>query len=301
MELGFSLPCLIEINKEMLVNNTGYNHEEYLNSKNFNVKKGITMTDINGNEFKLEEFANEKFSDTDKDEFWIEYHKELLINRPNILIFGGGNQATYVADIVRKQGKYKIAGIIDSVKEIGSEVFGMKVLGRMDDLESICKEHNVYGGIIAIGDNYSRNLVYDQICKKGIHLIFVNAIHPSVIISENVQLGKGIVAMAGVIFNTNAKIGDFTFFATGCQIEHDCELGDFASVSAGTVLGGHVKIGGFSALTLNVTVLDRLTIGRNTVVGAGSLVLKDLPNDILAYGNPCKVIRSRELGEKFLK
>ena len=45
----------------------------------------------------------------------------------------------------------------------------------------------------------------------------------------------------------------------------------------------------------------RLQIGDNTVVGAGSLVLKSLPDNVLAYGNPCKIIRSREKGEKFLK
>jgi acetyltransferase-like isoleucine patch superfamily enzyme len=50
-----------------------------------------------------------------------------------------------------------------------------------------------------------------------------------------------------------------------------------------------------------VTVLDRLEIGENTVVGAGSLVVKSLPDDVLVYGNPAKVIRNRIAGEKFLK
>lgn len=226
--------------------------------------------------------------------------QKYVYSKPNILIFGGGNQSTYTIDIIKKENKYKVVGIIDSVKEIGSEVFGCKVLGRVEDLESICKEYDIYGGIIAIGDNYSRYLVRNQI-DEILDFKFVNAIHPSVIISEGVKLGEGIVAMSGVIFNTNAHIGGQTFFATGCQIEHDCKIGRFASVSAGTVLGGHVKIGSFSALTLNVTVLDRIEIGDNTVVGAGSLVLKDLPNDVLAYGNPCKIIRTRKLGEKFLK
>lgn len=224
-----------------------------------------------------------------------------VATNPRILIFGGGNQATYTIDIIRKEGKYRIAGIIDSVKEIGSEVFGCKVLGRIEDLENIYKEHDIYGGIIAIGDNYSRHFVSKQILVKIPNFTFINAIHPSVIVGGNVNIGVGVVAMAGVIFNTNAVIHSHTFFATGCQIEHDCEIKSFASVSAGTVLGGHVLLGAFSALTLNVTVLDRLKIGGNTVVGAGSLVLKDLPNDVLAYGNPCKVIRSREFGEKFLK
>jgi acetyltransferase-like isoleucine patch superfamily enzyme len=109
------------------------------------------------------------------------------------------------------------------------------------------------------------------------------------------------VAMAGVIINPMAKIGNHTFFATGSQIEHDCTIEDFASVSAGSVLGGYVHIKRYSAITLNVTILDRLIIGENCVVGSGSLVLKDIPDNILAYGNPCKNIRYRPIGEKFLK
>jgi len=107
--------------------------------------------------------------------------------------------------------------------------------------------------------------------------------------------------MAGCIFNPKAKIGNFTFFATGAQVEHDNTVHDYASISAGSITGGFVTIGKFSAITLGVTVFDRVEIGENTVVGAGSLVTKSLPDNILAYGNPARVIRGRNQGEKFLK
>ena len=107
--------------------------------------------------------------------------------------------------------------------------------------------------------------------------------------------------MAGVIVNPLAKIGNFTFFATGCQVEHDCIIEEFASVSAGSIMGGYVTIGKFSAITLGVTILDRLKIGENSVIGSGSLVLKDIPNNVLAHGNPINKVRARAIGEKFLK
>jgi len=92
--------------------------------------------------------------------------------------------------------------------------------------------------------------------------------------------------MAGCIFNPKSQIGNFTFFATGAQVEHDCQIGDFSSISAGSVTGGYVKLG---------------EIGENTVVGSGSLVTKSLPDNVLAYGSPAKVMRNRVKGEKFLK
>jgi sugar O-acyltransferase (sialic acid O-acetyltransferase NeuD family) len=222
-------------------------------------------------------------------------------HKKRILLFGGGNQVHYTIDIIEKENKYEIVGIIDSVHPIGSERYGYKVLGRQDDLINIVNQYKIEAGLITIGDNYSRSIVYDSIIKQMPSFEFINAIHPSVIIGKNVEIGFGVVIMAGVIINPLSKIGNFTFFATGCQIEHDCVIEDYASVSAGSVMGGYVSIGMFSAITLGVVILDRLKIGKNSVIGSGSLVLKNIPDNVLAYGNPINKIRAREIGEKFLK
>jgi sugar O-acyltransferase (sialic acid O-acetyltransferase NeuD family) len=219
----------------------------------------------------------------------------------NLVLIGGGNQAHYTIDIIEKEAKYNIIGIIDSVHNIGEDRFGYKIIGRQENLIELISEHNIEAGIISIGDNWSRYYVYNKIIEQIPNFEFVNAIHPSVIIGNNVKLGTGIVAMAGCIFNPKSEIGNFTFFATGAQVEHDNNICDFSSISAGSITGGFVKLGKFSAITLGVIVLDRIEIGENTVVGSGSLVIKSLPDNVLAYGNPSKIIRNRQPGEKFLK
>jgi sugar O-acyltransferase (sialic acid O-acetyltransferase NeuD family) len=222
-------------------------------------------------------------------------------NKPNIVIIGGGNHAQYCIDIIEREGKYNIIGIIDSIKNLGDDVFGYKVIGKQEHVNSLSDTYGFTAGIITVGDNWARYKIYSDIIETYPSFTFVNAIHPSVIIGNNVKIGKGVIAMAGVIFNPGANIGDFTFFATGAQVEHDCYIGDFASISAGSVLGGHVHIGDFAAITLGVTIVDRVTIGKNTVIGSGSLVTKDIPDNVLAYGSPAKIIRTREPGERFLK
>jgi sugar O-acyltransferase (sialic acid O-acetyltransferase NeuD family) len=219
----------------------------------------------------------------------------------NLVLIGGGNHAHYTIDIIEKEGKYNIIGIIDSVHPVDSERFGYKIIGRQENLIELIDEYNIEVGIISIGDNWSRYHVYDKIIEKVPDFEFVNAIHPSVIIGNNVKLGFGIIAMAGCIFNPKSEIGNFTFFATGAQVEHDNNICDFSSISAGSITGGFVKLGKFSAITLGVIVLDRIEIGENTVVGSGSLVIKSLPDNVLAYGNPSKIVRNRLPGEKFLK
>ena len=56
-----------------------------------------------------------------------------------------------------------------------------------------------------------------------------------------------------------------------------------------------VHIGDNVWLGINVTVLKGVTIGENTVIGAGSIVTKDIPANVVAAGNPCKVIKHLDI------
>lgn len=219
----------------------------------------------------------------------------------NIVLIGGGTQLSYSIDIIEKQNLHKIVGIIDSQQKIGEILYDYAVIGRQEQINELVIQYKIEGCVITIGDNWSRKIVYDQIRDIAPSLRWPNVLHPSAIIAKNVEFGIGILAMAGTIFNSNAYLGSFTNYFTNCNVEHDCYVDDFASISAGVVLGGKVKIGKYSAIALHATIFDRLTIGENSVVGAASLVTKDLPDNVLAYGNPAKIVRYREKGEKFLK
>ena len=219
----------------------------------------------------------------------------------NLIVIGGGLHAGVCTDIIEKTKKHKIVGIIDSIAEVESSLFGYKVIGRQEELISLCKKHMVDAGVVAIGDNYSRKLVRDIIVSLLPEFKFVNIIHPNVTIGRKTELGTGIVIMSGVIIGPECIIEDFCILNTGAQLEHNSFMGEYSHLSAGSITGGKVRIGKFSAITLGVILVDRITIGENTVVGSGSLVLCDLPDNVLAYGNPAKIIRTREAGERFLK
>lgn len=217
-----------------------------------------------------------------------------------LILIGGGTNLLCCKEIAEDLGFY-IVGVIDSIAKIGTTLHGLTVLGQQSDIKEISEEHDARFVAITIGDNYIRYKIHKQVLELHSKLQFPNLIHSSVVVSKYAKLGKGIVAMPGCIFMPGSKIGNFSLFLTGAQVEHDCIIGDYASVSAGSIMGGRVKIGKFSALTLGVVVFDRLSIGENVVVGSNSLVTHDLPDNVLAYGSPAKIIRGRKLGEKFLK
>jgi sugar O-acyltransferase (sialic acid O-acetyltransferase NeuD family) len=221
--------------------------------------------------------------------------------KPRIALFGGGLHAQYCIDIIEKQGKYEVAGIIDPNIPSGEEIYGTKILGTDKDLIPLMKEHKFSAGLITIGDNWVRAKIHQLIIDIVPDFEFVSAIHPSLIRGNNVKIGEGVIIMAGCIINTGAIVSDFCFFATGAQLEHDCFMGEYSSISAGSVTGGEVKIGKYSAITLGVTIVDKVHIGENSVIGSGSLIMKDVPDNVLVYGNPAKIIRERQRGDRYLK
>jgi len=76
-------------------------------------------------------------------------------------------------------------------------------------------------------------------------------------------------------------------------------MGDFASLGPGSRTGGNVSIGQRSVLGLQAGILQGRTIGEDTVVGAHSLVVEDIPPLSVAMGAPCRVTRSREWDENY--
>lgn len=217
-----------------------------------------------------------------------------------LFLIGGGTNLLTCKEMAEDAGFY-IQGILDTVHEVGTVLHGLSVLGTQRDIKKLSKEYDTHSVVITIGDNYIRSLIHAYLITAMPDLTYPNLIHNSVVISKSAELGVGVVLQAGCIVNPGAKIGDHTLFLTGAHVEHDVKVGNYASISAGSLTGGKVEIGELSAITMGVTVFDRVKIGSNVVIGSGSVVTGDLPDNVLAYGTPAKVIRKRELGERFLK
>ena len=153
---------------------------------------------------------------------------------------------------------------------------------------------------VAIGDNNNRQRLYNLFINENPLANPVNLIHPNSVISNKVHLGRGIAAMALSVINISSRIGNGVILNTSCSIDHDSYIDDFASVAPGVNLGGNVKIGERSAIGIGATIKHGICIGKDTVVGASSLVLKDIGDNKVAYGSPASVKRLRQRGDSYL-
>ena len=217
-----------------------------------------------------------------------------------IILIGASDHCKYTMDIVEQEGKYQIHGIIDKKLKKGSFFEGYPILGYMEELVDLFEKKRIIGGIVAIGDNYTRMKVTKEIEAVADQFAFVNAIHPSVIFGKKTTIGSGCVLMAGVIINNHCTIGNHCFIATKASLDHDSTIKDFASMSPGVTTGGRVNIGESSSIGIGASILHYTNVGSNCVIGGNALVNKHIDDNSVAYGIPAKVVRTRKADEPYL-
>lgn len=121
---------------------------------------------------------------------------------------------------------------------------------------------------------------------------FINIIHPSVHIAYKHQLGCGIYIEPGSIVSPYVQLGFGTTINRACSIGHHTFIEEFATLSPGVHIGGHSRIGAGVRIGIGTTIFDHVSIGAGSIIGGGSVVNKDIPAGVVAFGNPCKVVKS---------
>jgi len=225
---------------------------------------------------------------------------DLVRARQKVLVFGASGHAKVVIDILQRLGDYSVIGLIDVESRRHETIAGRMVLGTIGDLESLIKEHCISAGIIAIGDNTTRASVVEAVHDLVPDFEFIKAVHPDAVLPKCIAIGEGTVVAGGVTINPGARIGNHCIVNTNASVDHDSTLGDYVSIAPNATLGGSCTVGDVSAISISATVLNGVTIGPSTVIGAGALVLDNVPGFVVAYGQPCRVIRSRKAGENYL-
>ena len=220
--------------------------------------------------------------------------------KKNILVIGARGHARAVADVIKTEGRYRIAGLIDTYQEPGTVCFGLKVIGGEKDVPKICDKLNIRQIFIAIGDNFQRESMAKRLKKAAPEISLLSAIHPSAIIGSDVEIGEGTVIMPAVVIVSGCHIEEGCILNTAASLDHDGKMGAWSSIGPGVVAGGYLRLGKRSAVSIGASVKDRISIGRDVVIGIGAVVTKDVPDKVIAYGVPCRVIRPRRSDEPYI-
>ncbi|WP_242834790.1 acetyltransferase [Acetobacterium malicum] len=213
---------------------------------------------------------------------WFKMNKKLLL-------IGGDGHCKSVIEAILLSGEYNEIGIIDQPQKVGSEVLGVKIIGNDSDLPDLKEKGFEYAFISlgSIGNPKRRVELFKILFQLSFRMPII--VHPSANISYYCEIEEGIFIGKNVTVNGDAKVLKNSILNTGCIIEHDCQIGSFAHIAPGVVLSGNVRIGNNTHIGAATVIRQDISIGDNAVIGIGSVVTKEIGDNCLAYGNPCRI------------
>ncbi|MEM8520394.1 acetyltransferase [Flavobacterium sp. PL12] len=209
----------------------------------------------------------------------------------NIAIIGAGGFGREVKTMLDSINKvtptFVFLGFYDDGFKKGEIVNGHPVLGGIEDINGINENCSI---VIAIGDPKIKFGIFNKI--KNTKLDFPNIIHPNVLISDDfVEIGLGNIICAGCIISCNIFIKDFVILNWMCTVGHDTTISSFSSFMPSVNISGEVLIEERVYVGTGAKIINQLQIGQNTIVGAGAVVSKSLPENCTAVGIPAKPIK----------
>lgn len=205
-----------------------------------------------------------------------------------IIIYGGGGHCKVLIELLQAVGAEILAVIDDRAKGDAERLLGIAVISPCDAVENYLQPGCV-SGLVAIGHNQTRAEKAAWLESHGVELATV--VHPSAVVSPSAVLGRGSQVISGAVINAEARFGANCIVNTNSVVEHDCVVGDSVHIAPGAVVGGGARIGEGSQVSIGVRVLPLVEIGADTMIGAGAVVTKNLPDGVTAVGVPARILK----------
>lgn len=211
-----------------------------------------------------------------------------------LYIYGSGGLGKEVLDVIMNSHykQMKISFLNDWSLEV-DQLFGHDIFNPskviVDDSSRV---------LIAVGAPQDRHKLREKISKINLHLH--TPVHAeSGFISMNAEVGLGTIIAHNVVVASQATIGTNTFINVGSIIGHNVVIGNDCSLSSQVNIGGGTSIGDRTYIGMGSLIREGLKIGEDSIIGMGSVVFNDIPNGVIAIGNPARVVKRNDSGVSF--
>ena len=213
----------------------------------------------------------------------------------NIIIVGAGGFGREVQWLIERinkdktEKKWNLIGYVDDGMQIGTDVNGVPVLGGIDYLQKLKEPVNA---VCAIGNAEIRKKVIQKLTENE-RIDFPNLIDPFVQLSEKIKMGRGNIICAGTILTVDIVLQDFVILNLDCTVGHDVQLDSYVTVYPSVNISGNVIVGGACELGTGAQIIQGRVLKEKTIVGAGAVVINDLPGYCTAVGVPAVVVKQK--------
>lgn len=172
---------------------------------------------------------------------------------------------------------------------IGNSIFGKEIFIG-DNYINRLREMQIEACFVIEDDQLLRSQIIEDLNKDGIKAL--SYVDPSTVFGGNNRLGPGTIIFPNCYlgYKTDTEVG--SIIQPGCLIEHHSVIGSYVNINPRLTTGGFVKIEDFAQINIAVDISNRIVIGRQSIIGAGSLVLENCDPRSLYYGRPAVFVRS---------
>ena len=184
-------------------------------------------------------------------------------------------------------GEYEPAGFIENWDHdrCRERLSGLPV-HWIDDIAALAKDHWAVCSLATT----KRDKFIEQVAALGIP--FATIVHSTAHVSSASSLGEGTFLSPGVVVGAKSSLGRHVRVNRGAMIGHHTRIGDYVTIQPGVHIAGFCEVGDFSYLGIRATGIERVKLGAHSVVCAGALVTKDVPDGARVAGSPARIVQS---------
>jgi len=207
-----------------------------------------------------------------------------------LVIIGAGGFGREVAEWARNCPAYRreweIAGFLDDRLDAVDRFpgIGLPVLGNTTDYAP--RSDDVF--LIALGQPALRRTMRERFTAKGAE--FTRLVHESCVVGRRVQLEPGVILCPGVVLTCDIHIGANCALNVSTAMGHDATMGADCQISSFCDITGYVQVGNEVMMGSRTSIIPGRKVGDKAVIGAGSVVIADVPPDVTVFGNPARLL-----------
>ena len=201
----------------------------------------------------------------------------------NLILVGGGGHCKSVIDVAESAG-YTIKGILNLPEKVGEKILGYPIIGTDEDISDFVHEVLFLVTVGQIKNASLRINLHQETVNAGGKLATVIA--PTAHVSKYAKIREGTVVMHQAMVNADTAIGKSCIINTFANSEHDVVIEDYCHISTGAIINGICKVGRGTFFGGQSVMVNGLEITEECVIGAGSMLSKDLKQKGIYSGNP---------------
>ena len=210
-----------------------------------------------------------------------------------IVILGGQGDGVVIASALQDLRAFDEDivpyGFLNDFDSPGTKIANLPVLDKPENAKKFLEQKDIYfiSALLKVKESYQRSQKVEKL-KIPIERYFT-LIHPHATVSKSAKVGNGTFVGPHANIMPDAIIGNHCSFRASANVGHECIIGDYCYMAPNSTLSGRVKLGNGVHIGPNASVLEGVKIGSYSVIGIGSVVLKDIPDFVIAFGYPAKI------------